>query len=338
MEIDGAVVSQERFANAILKAHDAAQQAVADGRIWGITEFELLTAAALWLFSEEHVDFAVLEVGLGGRWDATSVVDPKVAVITGVGLDHTEILGNTIEEIAAEKAAIIKPGCIPILGPGTEDTCQVFFERCDEVGTKPLVVPNLPSSPDAPINPSRFPSYQQQNILCALVATRAALGDDTALDVAAIQHVLDTLVIPGRFELVREHPPLLIDAAHNPQSAKVLAKALTERYGRGAESGYIKGFDTLLLGILTEKDAEGIIAALAPLFDTLAITQSASPRAIPADELAFRARQIVDKTRRVEVFTSVPLALDELTKRGASVVATGSITLAGEVKQVFCRA
>jgi len=331
MEVDGEVVSEQGFAAAIFAAWEATGRAVDAGVIWGVTEFELVTAAALWLFAREQVDFAVLEVGLGGRWDATSVVSPKVAVITGIGLDHMAILGDTIEKIAAEKAAIIKAGSIPVLGPGTETTREVFLARCDEVGAAPIIVKDTDYCEELRVDPSRFPSYQRPNIACALAATRAALGE--RLDMDAIQKALDTLSIPGRFELLREQPPLLIDASHNPQSAQVLTYALREAWGIERASGYLKGFDTLLLGILADKDAMGIIRALVPLFKNLAVTQSSSPRAIPAVELAERVLQVTG--RNPELFASVPLALETLSKRGAAVVATGSITIAGEVKGWF---
>jgi dihydrofolate synthase/folylpolyglutamate synthase len=336
MELDGTVVSRARFADAILAAHEASQEAIAAGEIEIVTEFELLTAAALWLFAEELVDFAVLEVGLGGRWDATSVISPKVAVITGIDLDHTTILGDSVEQIAAEKAATIKPGSIPVLGPGTADTREVFLARCQEVGATPIVVgdrgtynlsPVLVTDYTSPCH--RFPRYQEENIACALTATAAALGREP--DPAAIQQTLSTLSIPGRFELIRERPPLLIDAAHNPQSARVLAQALVERYDvEDPATRRVKTFDTLLLGVLADKDATGIIEALAPLFTHLAVTQSASPRAIPAAELALLVTEV--DGRSPVVFKTVAEALDTLTAQNAAVVATGSITLAGEVK------
>jgi dihydrofolate synthase/folylpolyglutamate synthase len=327
MEVDGEVVSRERFAAAVLTAYEAAQQAIAAGEIAVITEFELLTAAAFWLFADERVDFAVLEVGLGGRWDATSVVEPAVAVITGIDLDHTAILGESLEQIAAEKAAIIKQGSVPILGSGTVNVREVFLTRCAELGVTPLLVDS-----SAPlVVPARFPRYQEQNIACALAATTAALGHKPSH--AAIERVLSTLNIPGRFELVRATPPLLIDASHNPQSARVLAEALTERYGRCATTEHLNTFDTLLLGILSDKDATGIIGALAPLFANIAVTSSASPRAIPASELAETIAQLTG--RQPEPFPSVPEALTALTARNVATVATGSITLAGEVTSLL---
>jgi dihydrofolate synthase/folylpolyglutamate synthase len=333
MEIDGTVVSHERFADAILAAQGAAQEVLAAGEVKVITEFELLTAAALWLFAEERVDFAVLEVGLGGRWDATSVVTPQIAVVTGIDLDHTAILGSRLEQIAAEKAAIIKPGSVPVLGPGTQAVRGLFLARCQEVGAEPIIVSAPDDAPEGKqlLASPRFPSYQQQNIACALAAVTAALGHEPSP--AAIEGVLNTLSIPGRFELIREQPALLIDAAHNPQSARVLAQALAERYGLDPTTQRLEVFDTLLLGILADKDAAGIIEALAPLFTRLAVTQSASPRAIAAEELGHLVGEVGG--RQPVVYPSVSAALDALTMQGVAVVATGSITLAGESKALF---
>lgn len=333
IEIDGAVVSKERFAEAVLEANRVAKEAIAAGEIALATEFELITAAAFWLFAQERVDYAVLEAGMGGRWDATSVMSPRVALITGVGLDHIDILGDTVEKIAAEKAAIIKPGSLAILGPGTAETRDVFEARCREVGVEaPLVVDPAAVLDTLGLDMGRFPGYQKQNIACALVATQAVLGDE-ALDWDAIQQVLDTLSIPGRFELLRREPPLLIDASHNPQSSEVLAQSLVESQGLDEGSGHIKGYDTLLLGVLADKDADGIIKALAGLFDTVVVTQTTSPRAIPVGELAHRVARLTGG--EPEAFDTVALALEALSTRGAAVVATGSITLAGEVKGIF---
>ncbi len=139
IEIDGAPVSDADFALALEATLAGGRRAAArpsvPGTPAGFTEFELLTAAALWLFRERGVEIAVLEVGLGGRWDATSVVNPSVAVITGVGLDHTAILGDTLEAIAAEKAAIIRPASAPVLGPGTDGLDSIFLRAADAAST-----------------------------------------------------------------------------------------------------------------------------------------------------------------------------------------------------------
>ncbi|HSK48659.1 MAG TPA: Mur ligase family protein, partial [Coriobacteriia bacterium] len=142
IEVDGRPVSERDFAEAVHVALEVAERLRpgAQGAEEGFTEFELLTAAALWLFRRSGVDYAVLEVGMGGTWDSTSIVEPAVAVITGVGLDHTAVLGGTIEKIAAEKAGIIKPASAPVLGPGTAGVEQIFLERAKLSHTHPRAV------------------------------------------------------------------------------------------------------------------------------------------------------------------------------------------------------
>jgi dihydrofolate synthase/folylpolyglutamate synthase len=188
---------------------------------------------------------------------------------------------------------------------------------------------DLPASLDT----QRFPRYQQRNIACALAASKAALG--TFLDFAAIQDALDTLSIPGRFEVLHENPLLLIDASHNPESARYLAQALNERFVFDPFTQSSQPLDTLLLGVLNNKDATGIIKALSPLFAHLAVTQTASPRAIPSSELAKLVAHV--DGRQPEIFPNVSTALEVLTTRAVDVVATGSITLAGEVKAIAAK-
>ncbi|MDR0888380.1 MAG: bifunctional folylpolyglutamate synthase/dihydrofolate synthase [Coriobacteriales bacterium] len=318
MEINGRVVSRAEFAESILAAKEAADAIVLAGYVDAVTEFELLTTAALWLFSQKRIDVAVLEVGMGGRWDATSVVTPAVATICGVGLDHTAILGDTLEEIAAEKAAIIKPGCEVVLGPGTKPVEAVFLQQCEDVGvespiyTKPYELDN-----------TRIPSYQAENIATAISTAQAYVGYD--IDATSARVAIDATVTPGRFETICEDPLLLIDAAHNPQSAEHLASALAARFGSTVPA-------TLLLAILKDKDADGIIDALAPLFSDIVATETASPRAREANDLANMIEHHTGKPV-VAVYDSVESALAASAANGTPVVATGSITLAGEVKR-----
>ncbi|MDR2493019.1 MAG: bifunctional folylpolyglutamate synthase/dihydrofolate synthase [Coriobacteriales bacterium] len=354
VEIDGAVIARDDFATAVLDAHEAAEGLVAEGVVEAVTEFELLTAAGLALFSRHGVRTAVLEVGLGGRWDATSVVRPAVAVVSGIGLDHTAILGDTLELVAREKAAIIRQGTHAVLGPGTADTRSVFLDRIHEVGAEARVVDEgSVGAPTAnePHGSVRFvrdlcpdgfmldvetplasyrqldfsgPGYQAANIATAIAAAEVALGGP--LDHAATQQALASVRTPGRFELLRDDPLLVIDASHNPQSASVLADELIRKYGTPVPA-------VLLLGILADKDADGIIDALTPLFSEIAVTCSQSPRAISPDELAARVAQRAGIS--TAVYSSAALALKELTQAGKPVIATGSITIAGEVKRAF---
>lgn len=317
IEIDGRVVSDEDFARGIEVALDAAARAGVQA-----TEFELLTAAALWLFAREDVDRAVLECGLGGRWDATSVVDPQVAVITGVALEHTAILGDTIEKIAGEKAAIIKPGSHAIFAHDL--AAQGVFERqAQDVGT-PYSYAKLDATRAFDDELAYMPAYQRSNLATALAAVTVALGHAPSPESASI--ALGGLVIPGRFEILRHDPLVIVDAAHNPQSAHVLAGELRRLFDGDA------AIPTLLLGVLDDKDARGIIRELCPLFDRIVVTASSSTRAVPATELA---SLVAEETGvRPEATHDVRAAQELLS--GEPIVATGSITVAGEVKGIWC--
>ena len=312
MEIDGKVVSDQYFADAVEAALKAAEECGLEA-----TEFELLTAGALWLFAREGVDVAVLECGLGGRWDATSVCTPKVAVITGIALDHTHILGNTLEAIAGEKAPIIKAGCKAVLAPALAAR-EVFDARIAEVGAQAVEVDPLMGELFA-FAVAHMPSYQRQNAAVAFVAAKALVGP---ISIEEAEEALRGLQIPGRFETLRREPPLLIDAAHNPQSAHVLAEEVERRFPERAAR------PTLLLGVLADKDVKGVVGELAPLFNRVVCTQSASPRAIAAGELA----DIVTAAgcKDVRVIATIPEALAVL--EDTPTIASGSITVAGEVK------
>ncbi|MGN0072804.1 MAG: bifunctional folylpolyglutamate synthase/dihydrofolate synthase [Coriobacteriales bacterium] len=313
MELCGRVVSDQRFADAVEAALGAAQR-----RGIQATEFELLTAGALWLFAQEGVEVAVLECGLGGRWDATSVCSPRVAVITGIALDHTHILGNTLEAIAAEKAAIIKPGCTAVLAPQLAAR-PVFEQRICEVGAHLLEVDPAMGEELAPAL-AHMPSYQQGNAAVAYTAARSLVE---SLGLEDARRALVSLQIPGRFETLRERPLLLIDAAHNPQSAQVLAREVECRFPRLEER------PVLLVGVLADKDVEGVVGTLAPLFERIVCTASKSPRSIAATELAGLVAR-ANPAASVQAVPSIPEALQLLA--ACDVIASGSITVAGEVK------
>lgn len=317
IEIDGRVVSDEDFARGIEVALDAAARAGVQA-----TEFELLTAAALRLFAREDVDWAVLECGLGGRWDATSIVDPQVAVITGVALEHTAILGDTIEKIAGEKAAIIKPGSHAIFAHDL--AAQGVFERqAQDVGA-PYSYAKLDATRAFDDELVYMPVYQRSNLATALASVTVALGHAPSPESVSI--ALGGLVIPGRFEILRHDPLVIVDAAHNPQSAHVLAGELRRLFDGDA------AIPTLLLGVLDDKDARGIIRELCPLFDRIVVTASSSTRAVPATELA---SLVAEETGvRPEATHDVRAAQELLS--GEPIVATGSITVAGEVKGIWC--
>lgn len=331
MEIDGAVVDDALFARAIAQALDAAERAGLEA-----TEFELLTAAALWVFAQEGVDWAVLECGMGGRWDATSVVTLKVAVITGVALDHTDILGDTIEKIAAEKAAIIKSGSTAVLAHGL-DAQEIFERRAQEVGA--AVCHASPTAINEFEDALRhLPGYQRSNAATALAAVAQALGSMPLQGV--IRDALAAVRVPGRFEVLSENPLVIIDAAHNPQSARALADEISRRFivrslpeslASTMRDAGKRDVPTLLLGVLADKDVRNVVRVLCPLFSRVVVTASSSPRAISARRLA----SIVEEETGIvpEITGSVGEAKRLL--QGESVIATGSITVAGEVKGIW---
>jgi dihydrofolate synthase/folylpolyglutamate synthase len=368
IEIDGAPVSESEFAAAVSEAMGAARRfggethvAEASDTGGSFTEFELLTAAALWLMRERRVDVACLEVGMGGRWDATSVVDPAVAVVTGVGLDHTERLGGTLDAIAHEKSFVIKEGSSVVLGPGTWPVADVFLERASQLGLHPRFVAEAGN--DSPVDeqltvrysvrrgPDRpggrllmdvrgvhadyrgleltAPSYQAPNVATAVAAAECVLG--RALRPDGVRAALSGMRFPGRFELVCADPPVVIDGAHNPQAAAVLAAAVTQAWPDPDLRPWC------VLGVLVEKDAEGIVAALAPVVAGFVVTRPRSPR----------ARAVEDLAAVVESVTGVrPEAVDDLAAAvasargragGTGVLITGSLYTAGQAREPLRR-
>ena len=351
MEVDGRVVSDAVFAHGVSVAVEAgrrvnAARVAARKQAYTITPFDLLTVAALVIFAEAGVDAAVLEVGMGGRWDATSATDPVAVAITGIGLDHMRILGDTLAQIAAEKAAVIKPGRAVVLGEGTHEPSvqRVMDERCAACHVDPLVVAHevisLPGflgdtitfavrTPRASYELSiPKPSYQPQNAACAVVLAEAYLG--RALDETRLQASLAACPTPGRFDVVRIDPLVLIDACHNPQSCENFVDALNE-FGQDVASR-----PCLLLAALSDKDVRGIVRALVPAFPRVAVTATASERALPPEDLRdIVASELAEEGRAASdlagVYPTVAYALQAFEEAGEPLVAAGTITLAGEV-------
>jgi dihydrofolate synthase/folylpolyglutamate synthase len=344
IEIDGRQVSENEFARGIEAALGAAERAGGE-----YTEFELLTAGALWLLRERGVAFAVLEVGMGGRWDATSVVVPAVAVVTGVALDHTERLGDTVEQIAADKAHVIKRGSVAVLGPGTAAVRAIFESRAEQVGAKVVTVgegdvhfsvlwwAQKPGGDTALRVIARgcdfgevgvtAPAYQAPNVATAIAAAQAALGG--AVDVETTRSALARMTFPGRFELVLREPPIVLDGAHNPEAAGVLATAIAQAWPDP------EARPVAVIGILADKDAEGIVRALAPVVRGFVCTASASPRALPAEALADLVERVTGARPPVRAY--LPSAVEEGRRlgRAAGAVVTGSLYTVGEARALL---
>lgn len=351
IELDGELISRADFARAIAAALSAAELAGTES-----TEFELLTAGALDAFRAAEVDFAILEVGMGGRWDATSVVTPAVAVITGVSLDHTAHLGDTVEEIAADKAHIIKQGSTAVLGPGTAGLESVFLARSALTGALTRVVRASGSpSPLPRENTVRFqvvraacepggttvvrvasayadygdlaiaaPAYQAANVATAIAAAESAL--DGALRSDAIQAALTAVRFPARFEVFVGDPLIVVDGSHNPEAARVLAQAIRESFGAV--------HPRVLLGVLADKDAAGIVEALRDIAAGFAVTAPDSSRALPGDDLAALVYDLTGQN--APRYGDVPHAIAELAAPGSGpLVITGSLTTAGQARAIL---
>lgn len=289
--IDGADISDEALARALSRVRPAAECLTEPP-----TQFELLTCAALLAFREAGCDAAVLEVGLGGRLDATNAIPvPAAAIITRIGLDHTELLGDTVEKIAWEKAGVVKPGGTVVLGDHAEAVVRVVEQVCRERGAHlRLAPPALPLERSLEGQTFRWGSYdrlnlsllgahQLQNAAAALTALELLRERGWSVPEAAIRRGLETAVWPGRMELASRSPYILIDGGHNRQCAEAIAAALRD-YFPGKRCRF-------LLGVLGDKDVEGILRALVPLAEEIAAVTPDSPRALPAKALCGRLRK-----------------------------------------------
>jgi dihydrofolate synthase/folylpolyglutamate synthase len=350
MSLDGEPVSDERLYNVwteiepIVGLVDAELESAGDS---ALTFFEILAVLGFAIFADAPVDVLVLEVGMGGEWDSTNVADGDVAVFTPISLDHMDRLGGTIEEIAKTKAGIIKPGSIVLSAEQQPEALKVIAQRAAAVGEKFLsygkdfgvsavalnklgqtVTVKSVAGEYQDLNLPVHGEYQAQNAALAVAAVEAFLGGGT-------QRIMDDVVrasfadfsSPGRLQIVSREPLTILDAAHNEDGAKSLVKAMKESFG--------SPYAVAIVSILVEKNARALLELLDDTFIEFIITQSESPRAIPAEELAELAGEIFGADR-VHVQANPQWALAEAAKLlpatlGNAIVVTGSVTLVGQV-------
>jgi dihydrofolate synthase/folylpolyglutamate synthase len=310
--------------------------------------FEILTAAAFTWFSDVAVDVAVAEVGVGGTWDATNVVDGQVAVITNVSVDHVEYLGPTREQIAAEKAGIVKPGSTLVLGETDPALVGAFLERgAREVVRRGIdfgVAANRPAhagrlvelfTPDARYDEVYLPlhgAHQADNAAAALMGAEAFLGRPLAEDV--VTDAFAAVRSPGRLEVVRHQPLVLLDGAHNVAGAGALRAALMEEFPSSPR--------TLVVGLLREKDPHEMLAALdARSTARLICCRPPSPRALDPAAVAAAATDLGVNPARVQTFETVEEAVRhalEVTDANQQIVVTGSLYVVGEARHALLHA
>jgi dihydrofolate synthase/folylpolyglutamate synthase len=320
IRVDDADLEPAEFAAAIQRAAHAAElvdrSLVGDDRV---TQFELLTAAAYSELARRGVEVAVIEAGLGGRYDATNVIPSRVQVLTSVGLEHTRWLGPTITAIATEKLDVVQPGGTLVLGCGLHpDALKVAEAVARERGAT-----IVQAGADPGVRLTALGSYQRRNFALARAAAEAFLGQ---LDPRAVATAAAEILVPGRLQAIDEDPLTLLDGAHNPEGMAALAEALQEPFAAGRRPV------VAVISILDDKDAAGMLAELMPKCDALVLTASQNPRALPPPTLASLTEQLGGPPCEVIRDPRDALArARELAGSRGLVVATGSIYLVADL-------
>jgi dihydrofolate synthase/folylpolyglutamate synthase len=355
--LDGEPVSAERFVETYDDIAPYVQMVDAAGE-HPMSFFEVMVGMAYATFAEAPVDVAVVEVGMGGTWDATNVVDARVAVVTPVALDHAEYLGPDVGTIAGEKAGVIKPDAVAVLARQQPAALDALVRRAVEVeavvaregtefgvldrrvalGGQQLRLQGLGGEYEDVFLPL-FGAHQAQNAATALAAVEAFLGAGAAtgtIDQETVRAAFAAVRSPGRLERVRTSPTVLVDAAHNPAGMAATVDAIRESFDFTRLVGVV--------GVVHGKDVAGMLTALEEVCAELVVTQNGSPRAMPADELGALAVDVFGADR-VSVSPRLTEALTEAIELaeagpddalgGSGVLVTGSVITAGEARSLM---
>jgi dihydrofolate synthase / folylpolyglutamate synthase len=325
IRVDDHDITAQQLADAIERALRAAEQVNRSSAPDDpVTQFELLTAAAYSELAEQRVDVAVIEAGLGGRYDATNVIPSSVQVLTSVGLEHTRWLGPTITDIAREKLDVVQPGGTLVLGPGMHpDALAVAEEIAAERGA---TIVQAEADPHAAVG--ALGTFQRRNFAVARAAAQAFLGE---LDEPAVIAAAADVRVPGRLQIVDQRPLTLIDGAHNPDGITALAESLPELVNVRSGDGRVVG----VLSVLDDKDAVAMLRSLAPLCDVLVLTASQNPRVLPPPTLRSLldqlAPEIVIESEIVREPHAALARARELAGPNGVVIATGSLYLIADL-------
>ncbi len=353
--IDGEPIAVDRFDELVAEIQPFVDMVDAQ-QIDGVamTFYEVMTALGYVAFAEAPVDVAVVEVGMGGAWDATSVADPQVAVVAPIDFDHTHVLGETLTEIAGEKAGIIKPGSTAVLAGQAPEAATVLLARAAAVGAKLLregvefgLIERTPAvggqvirieTADGPLGDLVLPlfgAHMARNAALAVAACEAFLGG-RALPAEVIAEGLEAVVAPGRLEVVRRSPTVVVDTCHNPHGARATIEAMTEAFD----------FTPLIavVAMMADKDVRGVLEVLSEAATTVVATGMAGvPRAMAPEALAelagevFGADRVVTRSRMVDAIDEAVRLADEAGP-GAGVLIAGSVYAAGEARSLLVHA
>ncbi|MFC4589536.1 bifunctional folylpolyglutamate synthase/dihydrofolate synthase [Sphaerisporangium corydalis] len=349
--IDGEPLSEDRFVEVYEDVHPYLE--LIDQQQGRLSFFETLTAMAFAAFADAPVDVAVIEVGMGGTWDSTNVAEGAVAVITPISLDHVDYLGPDIETIAREKSGIIKPGATAIIAQQPLAAAEVLLRHAAETGVtvareglefgvtqreialggQLLRLQGLKGVYEDVYLPL-FGEHQAGNASCALAAVEALTGGDDPLDIELVRRAFAQVTSPGRLEVVRRGPTVVVDAAHNPGAMESVVQALDESFG----------FSRLVtvIAVMADKDVVGVLELLEPVVEELVVTRNSSPRSMDPEELAALAEGIfggdrVHQAARIDDAIDIALGLAEETGEavGAGVLITGSVVTVADARMLL---
>jgi dihydrofolate synthase/folylpolyglutamate synthase len=358
ISVDGVPLDDEAFVRAFNDVAYYVELVDAD-QPHPLSFFETVVGMAYAAFADAPVDVAVVEVGMGGSWDATNVIDADVAVLLPVAVDHARYLGDSPAQIAREKVGIVKPGATVVVAQQEADVAAVVLERATEVGATIAreglefgVVSRLPAVGGQVVSLQGlrqrydevflplFGAHQAQNAALALAAVEAFVGE-LPLGDDVVRAAFADVTTPGRLEVVRRSPTIVLDAAHNPHGAEATAAALEDSFQLDPIVGVV--------GVMGDKDAEGLLAAFEPHLAHVVVTQSSTDRAMPATDLARTAVEVFGE-HRVTVEPRLGDALDvatTLAEAGAAlggssmgsgaVLVTGSVVTVGEARSLLVR-
>lgn len=351
ISVNGRLIQANSFAE-VLSHIKPAIEAAEEETGGALTYFEVVTAMALDYFRRVEVDIAVLEVGMGGRWDSTNVVDCDVAVITNVDLDHTAELGSTREEIAREKVGIINEGSVLVTGEGSRDILMIMAGRCEEVGAEMKVFGRdfrleyhlpyrVPGEPPAQLLSVRgldgkefkdvklplIGKHQAVNAACAIASCQAYTDPRERTEPGAYRAALEEGVVPGRLETLSERPLVVTDGAHNVLGVDRLAAALAGEFE----------YDRMVIvvAILQDKDARGMLRVLGAVADEVVVTENRSARSISAKRLGSYCRMERIEHRVEPDFAKAMRLAYNIAGDGGMICVTGSLYTVSEARVFF---
>ena len=314
-----------------------------------ISFFEAITALAFAAFAEHPIDVGVIEVGMGGQWDATNVVAADVSVITPIGLDHMEYLGSTITEIAATKAGIIKEQGFIVLAQQTPEAAVELLRRAAEVGAdvaregleysidsraiavggQLISITGLRGHYDDIFLPLHG-KHQASNAAAALIAVEAFFGEQD-LDIDAVRAGFANVASPGRCEVIHRDPTIILDAAHNPHGAKAIAETMQSEFTFDEVTG--------IVAVMADKDALGILQALEPIMNSIIVTSNSSERSMKVSDLSNLATQVfgsdrvfAEETLEAAIDRAVKDAVRPLSDESLAILITGSVVTVGQAR------